>query len=226
MATRSAEVSTPRGPYRKGLRRRAQIIKGASELFAEHGYAGTSIRAIAEKVGLSPASLLQYFGAKEALLAEVLEDWDRQTAASGRQFSGTGLDSFRRFPALMDYHIHNRGHLELFLTMAVEASSSSHPARPFMQRRYARNITDWTNQLMDAVHSGEARPMTRTQAENEIRLFTAVLDGVEIQWLLDPATDLVGLVQAYVDQCLARWGRPHNDPATTSAAAGGVAQGC
>ena len=54
-----------RGPYRTGIRRREQIIDAATAVFAEYGYAGGSVRTIAERVGVSPASLLQHFGSKK-----------------------------------------------------------------------------------------------------------------------------------------------------------------
>ena len=69
-----------RGPYRNGIRRRQQIVETASNVFAEFGYSGGSIRTIAERVGISPATLIQHFGSKEGLLQAVLEDWTKQTA--------------------------------------------------------------------------------------------------------------------------------------------------
>ena len=68
-----------RGPYRTGIRRREQIVATAIAVFGEYGYAGGSIRTIAERVGVSHATLLQHFGSKEGLLTAVLQEWDRRT---------------------------------------------------------------------------------------------------------------------------------------------------
>lgn len=203
----SSAVTTPgaRGPYRNGIRRREQIVQSASQVFAEFGYAGASIRSIAERVGVSPASLLQHFGSKEGLLTAVLEDWDHRISGTRLSASGQGLDFFRAFPHLMRDHLVNRGLLELFLTMAAEASSPIHPARNFIQRRYADNIMEWAQHLVEAAAAGDIVPMSRSEAEDEVRLFIAVLDGTELQWLINPSTDLVGLVTAYLDQAIARW---------------------
>ena len=145
--SRSASTAVrSRGPYRTGLRRREQIIDAATAVFAEYGYAGGSVRTIADRVGVSPASLLQHFGSKEGLLMAVLEDWDRRTVEA-RLTDVTGLDYFRRLPEVMGAHLANRGLLELFSTIAAEASSPAHPAREFIQRRYTDNLATLATHL-------------------------------------------------------------------------------
>jgi TetR/AcrR family transcriptional regulator, regulator of cefoperazone and chloramphenicol sensitivity len=48
------------------------LIEAAGELFAEHGFEGTSIRGIAERVGANLAAINYHFGSKENLYTEVL----------------------------------------------------------------------------------------------------------------------------------------------------------
>lgn len=52
---------------------RARIIAAAEELFAEHGYAGTSIRDITRRAGVTSAMAHYYFGSKEHLYRSILE---------------------------------------------------------------------------------------------------------------------------------------------------------
>ena len=54
-------------------RRKAQILHVATELFAELGYDGTSLRDVAEKCGMTKAALYYHFADKEALLRAVVE---------------------------------------------------------------------------------------------------------------------------------------------------------
>ncbi|HVL85974.1 MAG TPA: TetR family transcriptional regulator [Pseudonocardia sp.] len=61
---------TPR-PRDSALTRRA-LLDAARELFATEGYAGTTVRAIAERAGVNQALLFRHFGNKEALFAEVV----------------------------------------------------------------------------------------------------------------------------------------------------------
>lgn len=72
---------------RKGVRsaratmRREQLLSTALALFAEHGYAGTSTRSIAEAAGVTEGLLFHYFGTKEALLLDLMT---RQSTFAGR----------------------------------------------------------------------------------------------------------------------------------------------
>ncbi|NHN88344.1 TetR/AcrR family transcriptional regulator [Acetobacter conturbans] len=51
--------------------RRGEILEIAAQLFAERGYKGTSIRDIAERVGMLPGSLYYHISSKEALFVEI-----------------------------------------------------------------------------------------------------------------------------------------------------------
>ncbi|WP_258175056.1 TetR/AcrR family transcriptional regulator [Actinopolyspora mortivallis] len=50
-----------------------QILDRAAELFAQHGFAQTSLKALAEAVGLSKAGLLHHYPSKEAIHGAALE---------------------------------------------------------------------------------------------------------------------------------------------------------
>ena len=123
-ALSSSTGTAARGPYRTGIRRREQIIAVAITVFGEYGYAGGSIRTIADRVGISHATLLQHFGSKEGLLTAVLEEWDRRTVEA-RLADVSGVGYFQRLPEVMGAHLTNRGLLELFTTIAAR----SRPAR-------------------------------------------------------------------------------------------------
>lgn len=48
------------------------LVHTARELFAQHGYDGTSIRAITDQAGVNLAAVTYHFGSKEALYAAVV----------------------------------------------------------------------------------------------------------------------------------------------------------
>lgn len=193
----------PRGPYRTGERRRAAIIEQATEVFGEHGYAAGSLRSIAQRVGASPASLIQHFGTKEGLLVAVLEKWEAETAT----LTGTdrqGLDFFENLAELMEFHIAHPGLLQLFLTLSIEAAEPSHPAHSFVMKRYGEIRALWEGKLREARNLKEVS-LSDQQIAAEIRVLTAVADGLELQWLLDGETPLVELFQSYLEQAILRW---------------------
>jgi AcrR family transcriptional regulator len=193
-----------RGPYRKGIERRAQIVRSASEVFAVLGYSGGSLRAIADRVGTSSATLIQLFGSKEGLLMAVLDDWTEQSAEIV-QPGQEGLAFFQAIRGLMDFHLEHRGLLELFITLAAEASNPDHPAREFIQQRYQDTIAEWSAHLRLARDRGEVAGMTDEQIDGEIQSLLAIADGLELQWLLNPQIELPGRFNAYLDQAIHRW---------------------
>ena len=197
-------ASGGRGPYKSGIKRREQIVGAAAKAFAEHGYSGASMRQIAAEVGVSPAALLRHFESKEELLAAVLQWWAGETAAITREGQG-GIAAFERLRDIMRYHTEHRGLLELFTRFTGEAAHPAHPARPFIARRYETVLNMLVERLLSAAEAGEVPALTRTQAESEVRLLCSVMDGLEIQWLLDPGIDLVGLFDKHLDRTLERW---------------------
>ena len=54
---------------RKSDRTRAAILEAAREVFAEHGYEGTTVRAIAERASIDPSMIIRYFGGKDGLFS-------------------------------------------------------------------------------------------------------------------------------------------------------------
>ena len=52
---------------------RSRILETSAELFAERGYAGTSMRDLAERLGVTPAALYYHFPSKADILRELVE---------------------------------------------------------------------------------------------------------------------------------------------------------
>lgn len=51
---------------------RERVLEAAAKIFAERGYAGTTMRAVADRVGLQAASLYYHYRSKEELIEAVL----------------------------------------------------------------------------------------------------------------------------------------------------------
>jgi AcrR family transcriptional regulator len=67
MAATSKRSITP-GPRDERGVLSARIVAAARDEFAEHGWAGTTIRAVARSADVDPALVYHYFGSKEGLL--------------------------------------------------------------------------------------------------------------------------------------------------------------
>ncbi|WP_069385264.1 TetR/AcrR family transcriptional regulator [Cellulosimicrobium cellulans] len=89
----------------------AKLLDAADELFFSRGIAATSVDAVLERAGVSPATLYRGYASKEALLAAALErrhrawldTWDDAVAAQGTPEGRLlavfdALDAFRTRP--------------------------------------------------------------------------------------------------------------------------------
>ncbi|MGW0337813.1 TetR/AcrR family transcriptional regulator [Streptomyces sp. NPDC003011] len=64
----------PSGPDAAQENRRELIRLAAVELFARHGYRGTTVRAIAERAGVDPALVMYHYGSKEKVFSVVIRE--------------------------------------------------------------------------------------------------------------------------------------------------------
>src|SRR5260370_967688 len=60
---------------------RARIQQVAVELFTEHGYEGTSLREIAERLDVTKAALYYHFKSKEDIVTSLVEDYSKDMDA-------------------------------------------------------------------------------------------------------------------------------------------------
>jgi|SRR5579875_280096 len=58
---------------RRRDRRKAEIVRTATELLSEHGYQGMNLEDVAEQTDIAKATLYHYFSGKDELVAAVLE---------------------------------------------------------------------------------------------------------------------------------------------------------
>jgi TetR/AcrR family transcriptional regulator, regulator of autoinduction and epiphytic fitness len=58
---------------RRRDRRKAEIVRTATELLAEHGYQGMNLEDVAEQTDIAKATLYHYFSGKDELVAAVIE---------------------------------------------------------------------------------------------------------------------------------------------------------
>jgi AcrR family transcriptional regulator len=199
------KVVIPRGPYRTGIKRRREIVDAASRIFARHGYAGGSLRQIAGDVGVTPAALARHFDNKYGLLQAVLNHWEQE---NDHWFDGAeGVEYFRRLPKLVEFHTSEPGLIELLLTVATEATDPQHPARAWAVARYDRTINYGIRYLHEARDIGEIHAMSDEQIELEARGVFALMDGMQLQWLLNPSIPVAQMFKDQLDPILKRWER-------------------
>ncbi|MBJ7598611.1 MAG: TetR family transcriptional regulator [Candidatus Nephthysia bennettiae] len=184
--------------YAKGRAKRREIIDHAVALFGEVGYRGASLREIAARSGISHPGLLHHFPTKESLLLAVLAHRDEVDGESLSKEATTGTDALRRLVDLVSLNATRRGIVELFAVLSAEATSPDHPAHAFFVERYRNAVEAAELTYAQVRDEGRLRPGIDPGAA--ARQLVALMDGLQVQWLLDDrVTDMAGVVGAHID---------------------------
>lgn len=165
-----------------GEQRRARIVAAALDVFAERGYKGASLAQIAERVGITQQAVLYHFRSKDQLLIAALEERDREDRqwwAETVESAAEDLDFLQLCQRLIEHNLQRLERVRLFTVLAGDSVIDSHPAQAFFRTRYAR----MREQLADQLTAGYA-PTGRSGPS--VAVVLAVLDGLQLQWLLDP----------------------------------------
>lgn len=208
-------MSTPgvRGPYRNGVESRRRIIDGAIGVFAERGYGGGSLRQIADAVGAPASQIIALFGNKNGLLIAVLDHWDNQQVDDDSEHGLAYIEALR---TRMQYSFEHPEWVEFFTTLSAEATAPAHPAHEYFVSRY-ESVTDRLQAEIEAAsRAEEIGAVTGAEARHEARRLSAMMDGLQLQWLLNRTFDVVGVFDDYLDAVIARWtASKHETHATT-----------
>jgi AcrR family transcriptional regulator len=85
MPRSESRTYVPRKRQQRGARRIEDIVAAAAALFAERGFDGTSMNAIAKAAGLTIGSIYQYFPSREAIVDAVAQYYLEAFRAEERQ---------------------------------------------------------------------------------------------------------------------------------------------
>ncbi|MCI2956192.1 TetR/AcrR family transcriptional regulator [Agromyces atrinae] len=178
--------------YANGLARRAQIVEAARELFISDGFRAVSLRDIAARAGLSHPGLLRHFSSKDEILAEIVAALEAPNEAEIE----TVADDAVPLEDIVQVARRNQttpGYLELFMTLAGEATVAGHPTHGAFRDRYRRLLALSAERIEAGRDAGRLPGVTDPRGES-IRL-AAAWDGLQLMSLytggaIDPATHL------------------------------------
>jgi AcrR family transcriptional regulator len=187
--------------YAKGRAKRSEIVEAATALFGEVGYRSASLREIAARCGISHPGLLHHFASKELLLQAVLERRDQVDAQGIGLDESRGADTLARIVALVGRNAERRAIVELFATLSAESVAPDHPAHAYFVERYRNVVVILARAYSEAAEDGVLAD--GIDPEDAARELVALLDGLQVQWLLHPdTTDMQRLVRAYIQRQL------------------------
>ena len=174
--------------------RREQILQAAYEAIDEHGERA-SLQDIADRVGVTQPALTYYFPTRDDLLIAVLERRD----VVGRALAGAseeGQNTIDGLVASTRLTTDHPGLAKLYVMLSAAATDPDSPARSYFTERYRRYAAEITEDMEYGQRTGVIR--ADESADHLARMVLAVLDGLQIQWMYDPAVDLAAIVEAFM----------------------------
>lgn len=176
-------------PRVMGAQRRDDILRIAMETFATRGYHNASLAEIAERSGLTQAGVLHHFRTKAGLLTGVLELRDTSDIEALGDGRPRGLGLLRHLVNTARVNAERKGIVRLYTVLSAESVTEGHPAQEYFRSRYAGLRAMVVTALSEAVDAGTLA--SDLPVESVANGIIAVMDGLQVQWLLDrPAVDM------------------------------------
>lgn len=171
----------PRTPAQNQVIRdatRGKILEAALGVFAEHGYAGASVRRIAEAAGMAPGLLYSHFEGKRevlrALFALSMEDVRASFAAAAGESAEPPLA--RLICAAFDILRQNLAFWKFTYGIRMQEA---------VLRELGSDLDEWAGQIR-AVLEAHFRSAGSPRPQAEAAILFAAIDGISQHYALDP----------------------------------------
>jgi AcrR family transcriptional regulator len=194
LVERRSSVSAPR-PYAtllaKGEDRKQRILAVAQRLLTRNGWRNTTLAQIAREAGVTPAGLLHHFESKEHLLHAVVDERDEDDLTHA-QLTGDLIEGIAGAGQRIDRAP------ELVGTFAVLLVENLMPDAPLHDRLLGRYRAA-TDIVAELIRRGQADGRYRKDIDPALKAvqILALVNGLEITWLLDPSVPFQQAIQEY-----------------------------
>lgn len=157
---------------------RTRILDAARELFVNHGYEATTMRAIAERIEFTPTAIYHHFENKEALLKELCSI-DFAQLASAFQRIGRIADPFERLErigaAYVEFALTKPMHYQLMFMM--QRPSFAPESREERDDPAANAYAFLRQTCAEAIGTGRVRPQF-TDPDQLAQILWAGMHGI------------------------------------------------
>ncbi|MFD3444560.1 TetR/AcrR family transcriptional regulator [Microbacteriaceae bacterium 4G12] len=180
---------------------REGIVNAAHDALADAGPHDDVYGEVSRAAGLSRAAVTDAFPAEHDLLLAVLELRDARAEQIMAGPDDPGVDQLRGVVRLVEHNATTPGLVALHCRLSAEATVADHPAHAYYAERYEAVIAGTAEIFQRMADSGElADGVEPTAAAHAL---IAVLDGVQLQWLIDPAgVDMAAVARKHLTTLL------------------------
>ncbi|MQA77099.1 MAG: TetR family transcriptional regulator [Streptosporangiales bacterium] len=164
---------------------REDLLVGALRCLTERGYARTTARDIVAASGTNLASIGYHFGSKDALLYEALmaifDQWGDQIDVATADDDASPLERFGSMFGSIVASFAN-GHEMLVASIEVMAQAERVP----QIREHFRDDYEQAREELAASVLADAEPVDDESARAVGSFVLALLNGLALQWMIDP----------------------------------------
>ena len=183
--------------------KRLRLVKAATAVFAEKGYASTRVADIAESAGIGKGTVYEYFSSKEALLFAVFESINTDVSTrmdTALAAGGTAEERLHRLLRLGADIISEQVDLEPVI-LDFWAASRGKDFEAEHRRAVVDSYTFFRTLIADFIHHGQKRGEFRSalDAEALAAIVIATVDGLGIQLFFDRTIDPHRITEAFAN---------------------------
>jgi hypothetical protein len=131
---------------------------------------------------------LHHFKNKGTLLLEVLKRREELNRHGSGLANADGIVQVAEWIAVQKENSTLPGIIELFTILSAEATAANHPAHEYFQQRYSKVTSNFTGMFTNLKNSNFLA--TDESPEDLGASLVALSDGLQLQWLLNPAVDM------------------------------------
>jgi AcrR family transcriptional regulator len=176
-------ASARRGRQERGVRTEEAILQATLRLLAARGVQGTSLDLLADEVGVAKSSILWHFGSKEELLLRVAERVFEEIARGPAREILALRTIEERSEATWRFYadtVRRRPEIRRLLLHLILETAEGHPElRARLRQLYRGTRALFAEGFRGVVADGAERRRLAT-------ISVAALDGLFLQWILDP----------------------------------------
>ncbi len=178
-----------------------RILLAAAELFAEHGYYGTTHQMMSEKADANIAAINYHFGSKENLYAKV---WEFLCAISNRDYDACisrgapAEEQLREFVQWRVKSVTDKGLMGYLAQIGRREMSKPSPVYPELEERYMREKRSWFFSLIRDIVGHDLDPPTIAMVA--FCIYSPLIHLIEVIGIMQTSLD-----ESQRQQCAAFW---------------------
>ena len=159
------------------------ILRGATKVFAEHGFFNAQVADVAREAGVASGTVYLYFRSKDDLLMSIFERTMREAIAEGRTALKDVSEPIERLRRIARLHLDRLGRdRDLAVVFQVELRQST----KFMEHFSSTGVRTYLGVIRDVIADGQAAGVFRRDVNptSAAKILFGALDEMATNWIL------------------------------------------